>query len=336
MALESPRRAQPGPGTWTIVDTDSRMDVSSGKLNYSSGTADWDRATWLLDTPFYRRKAVFLEAQFTPTAATKDHAITWNNSASPNRASWEAGVWFASDGYVRVVDGKNSGVNIRYPYSAATSYVVRVYDGGPISFTASGGRGDFYCYIRPASDDTWTLLWRKPASAGSLTQIYAALNNKDAAGSMSWVRIRQGKLPLLAGGVGAPVTDQKVVGGASGIHSVTVVCPSSGTAGLTFRGTDDSNLWKLVLDKDNNRLDLIKREAGADTTVGSIPETWVTEKLYTLTAVTWGNYIRCFLGRNERSFTTSSFNNTGDLSGVLGSAEYFNLRVDRGETELQW
>jgi hypothetical protein len=336
VALASPRIAEPGPGEWTVTDTDSRMDVSSGKLNFTAGTADWDRCTWLLTTPFGRRKAQYLEAQYTPTAATADHVISWNNSLTGNRSAWEAGVWFGGSGHVCAVDGARRGVNVRYPYTAGTSYVVRIYDGGPFGFSHTGGRGDFFIYIRPASTTLWTLLWRKRASSGWLTQVYAALNNKTAAGSMSWIRIRPGRLPTGSGGIGLPVANQRFVGCMDGIHEVQVVCPSSGVAGLTFRGTDDSNLWKLVMDKDNNRLDLIKREAGTDTTVGSIPETWVAEKIYTLSAVTFGDYIRCFLGRAEKSYTTSTFNNTAELSGNLDNAEYFNLRCDRGNTELQW
>lgn len=336
MPLEDPRRAEPGPGHWQVRDLDQRLDVTGGQLLVTGSSTAFDRTSLLLDRSFTRRRGRYLEMEWTATSYG-DQVLAWQKSNSAGQVAWECGVRWTSDGYLGAVDDRSGYVNARYPYSLATSYIVRVYDGGPFSFTASGGRGDFFVYVRPASSSFWFLLWRKRASSSALTELYAAYNNKSAVGSSSWVRIRPAKLPTLGAGVALPVSFQKVCGGgADGLSEVVAPAPASGVAGLTFRGTDANNLWKLVMNVTAQTLDLYRRAGGVDTLVDSLPQTWQPLKPYVLAALTFGNEIRTFVGREEKMYLTHAFNNTADQSGVLDNCEYYNLRVDRSNLELQW
>jgi hypothetical protein len=326
--LVDPRIAEPGPGVWDVTDLDARLSVAGGALTIvNPASASWDRTMLLLSVPFSRRRGRFLEGQFTPTANNQDQIIGWQKSESALINAHEAGIRFGGGGFVLVADGTEY-VNPLWPYTGGTSYAFRVYDGG-------AEQGDFYYYVRATSTTTWTLIWRKRSSASFLTQLWVALNNIGHDGTMSYLRVRNGVIKNVAGFVTHPSTNQDLCGAADGIHEVQVECPASGSPGLVFRKSSSNNLWKLVLNRAGNTLDLIERNAGVDTTRATTAFTWVTGDTYLLRAVTFGDYIRCFLGRTAGPTYTSSFNNTADLTGTLADATYTDLRVDTGG-ELQW
>jgi hypothetical protein len=334
MALASPREASPGPGLWTITDLDSRLSITRSRLDIAGASAGWDRTMLLLQTPYTRHKGRYLECVFTPDFNNRDMTIAWQNAADAHLQYHEAGVRFGGGGYCLITDGNGAYVNVRYPYSAGQQYAVRIYDGGPIT-NKPGGSGDRYHYIRPTSSEAWTLLWRKPASAAPLTQVYAGLNNIDHSGHVDAVRIRSAQLLTVWGYVSLPVSGQLICQQPDGIAEVEVVSPLTGTATLTFRGDGASNFWSLTMDVDRGELKLSKTVSGVETRVMSMAVPWATNRLYRLRAVMFAGHIRTFAGRVEGPYTDDSFQSDGVAAGVAGSGTFYNLRAD-ASGDLLW
>src|SRR5947209_16032419 len=61
--------AQPGPGSWRVVDSDLRMTTNGHHLGYAAapGSPQWDRAMLQGTIPFARTPGRFLEFEITPT-----------------------------------------------------------------------------------------------------------------------------------------------------------------------------------------------------------------------------------------------------------------------------
>lgn len=334
MPLTSPREAAPGPGLWNVTDLDDRLRVTQGQLLINGASAEWDRTMMVLQTPYARHKGRYLEFEFTPDSADKDMDVAWQTDLSGSVDVHEAGIRFAATGQVVVLDGPGLPINPRYDYAGGTSYVGRIYDGGPPT-TKAGGSNDWYMYVRPSDEENWSLLWRKPASPSWLTQVYAALNNLDHTGSMNYVRIRESTLLLVHHYSARPVANSFACADADALCEVLVQCPATGTPGMNFRYTDALNYWKLEMDLAASRLDLTKVVAGTPSLVDSVVVSWRTDRLYLLRAVLIGDRITTFVGRQRGPVADDSFSNDAELFGPLGDADYYDLRADVGG-ELLW
>lgn len=321
--LVNPRLCEPGPGTLDVTDLDGRLAVSGGALTFSGASASWDRTYLSCPIAFVRKKGRFLEWQLTPTN-TGDHIVAWQKSASGVIGQHEAGVRFGGAGFVLAQDGLDP-VATGYPYSSGTSYGIRIYDGG-----------DHYAmYIRETTSSTWTILWRRTLSSAPLVTQFVGLNNIALTGSMSYIRVRPGRLPQPHHFVANPVPNELSCGHADGLTEVEIEAPAAGNPALYFRYASATNHWKLVLNRAGNTMDLVKVVAGTPSVVGTTAVTWVTGERYPFRVLHFGNYIRSFLGRLAGTLTTDAFNNTAEVIGVSTGAEFYNIRQDVGG-DLQW
>ena len=321
--LTNPRLSEPGPGTFDVVDLDGRLAVAGGALTFAGASAAWDRTYLSCPIAWSRKRGRFLEWQFTPTNVG-DMTVAWQKSASGLINGHEAGLRIGGGGFVLAQDGLDP-VAVQWPYTAGTPYAFRVYDEGT----------EFLLYARAVSSSTWTLLWRKRLSASPLVTLFIGLNNIALTGTFDYLRVRNGKIKGPAAFVAAVAVNQDVCGAADGLHEVEITAPSSGSPALVFRKTDADNLWKLVLNRAGNTMDLVKVALGTPTTVGTTAIPWTTGERYVFRALTFADKIRTFLGRAAGTLATDGFNQTAMLAGTLADARYDNLRVDTGGN-LTW
>ncbi len=314
---------------WNVQDLDSRLTINRGRLYSTASSVAWDRTSLLLETPFARHKGRYVEFSVTPDASPVRGEFGWQNSGSAFQAYTECAVGFGPNGTLLVFDGGTGTIDTGYPYAANTTYVIRVYDGGPVSLTAGGG-GDFFCYVRPGTQASFDFLWRKPAGTAPLTVLYVGFNNASLSGYVDWVRIRNAAVQLAWGYVALPVSGQSMCVAADGLLAVLVEAPATGTMTVTFRGDGGTNFWSLVMDVDRQALDLIKTVSGVSTRVMSMAIPFRPLKLYELKVFTFGSVIRTFSGRVPGPYTTDSFGAGNLVGGIVGAANCFNFRDDAG------
>jgi hypothetical protein len=93
---------------------------------------------------------------------------------------------------------------------------------------------------------------------------------------------------------------------------------SAGSAGLTFRDSDNNNLYLLTLSPTG--LTLTKKATGTSTTIGSYSFTPTTRTEYKIAVVLRGNTIKCYIDGIERISVNDSFNATATLHGLRSSS----------------
>jgi lysophospholipase L1-like esterase len=147
--LTSPRTATPGPGSVTIVDTNNKLTVSGGKLQFANGTYGNEYISPVATQLRWAGKAVI--SSFTVQNANESHHVGWGY----NNLSWSngvgTGVLFFDSGNIKYVVGNNiSTAIIVGTYSPLLTYTVAL-----VARSAGGS----LAFIKGGAYTSWTLLW---------------------------------------------------------------------------------------------------------------------------------------------------------------------------------
>jgi hypothetical protein len=317
--LVIPRLAEPGPGSWNVVDLDGRLAVNLNQLAITgAGSAAFDRTCLENPQPWERKAGRFVEFKVAPLNAG-NMRVGWQSAPGGLIAGNLALVEWDAGGVINVRDDL-AAVAVQYPYTAPGSVQhVRIYD----------TRDGFLYYVADHSTpSTWQPLWHKTASPARLAAVYLAIQNKDQQFTMDYFRVLDGVLPPPAAFLADPAPGELTCGGANALVSVEVTTPAAGNAELWFRVADSQNYWKLVQNTAGGTLDLAKVVAGVTTTVGTTAFTWTAGEPATLTALCFGDKIRTFYGRSSGPTTTDAFNQTAALTGVGPAGTCRRLRCD--------
>lgn len=319
----SPKTCQPGPGSWTVTDGDSRMSQASDNLVYAAGVSNaWDTCTLGSTVDFARRAGQFLEFEITPTTAAKDFRGGFNFRGptdavgiNPANARNEALLWFtpgfAGTGVVNLLDGLDA-IGTQYPTTLATSYLCRIYDTGT----------SFLYYIRTsaAGPSAWTLLWERITSLPAGVSIGPALNCHSQQATLAHLFVRQGmaKPPVLTAISTSPHTLYD--GTAEMLLDFELKAPATvagnGFRRFTFRGSDGQNYLYVMVDAKNSAMSLGKVTAGVDTNL-AITNTlaFMPGSFYRIRVLAFANHLRTFYGIQPGPYADSNFNQTAALFG---------------------
>jgi hypothetical protein len=333
--LPSPQLCVPGPGSWLVTDTASRMSISGGKLTYASDPSpNWDRCLLVSTLPFTRKAGRYCQFEWTPTSVEYSR-LGWNfvNAASSTGTGAngsiqynEACVYLAGSGMVLVTDGLDV-VSPLYPYATGTSYTFRVYD---------NGLGWLY-YVCPTASlpNGWVLLWERFRSFTHDTRYVLAQNNHGQTGTSAEAFVRQGLVKPPVAAHAQPGASLLLSGAADGLFDAEVRAPTNDRRKLVFRCTDPNNYWYVALDTTAQSMVLDKVVGGVDTPVATTSVLWVPGAYYRLRVLCFANHIRTFFGINSGPYTDDSFNQSAvllgtQLAGNFNDGDVINMRQQTG------
>lgn len=176
--------AEPGAGTRHVTDTESKLSIASGKLDFASGKASpayGDPGYWL-DGETRTIGRMFACELNASVLATKVLIVGWDN----NQAGDILGYGFVVTGTVNVKinDGTSITVTVGGALSTSTSYKLL------FALNSTGCQ----CFIQGGAYTYPTLLWL--ARVGTTTPLYPAIVNNSATFTSEFARVPENVLWL--------------------------------------------------------------------------------------------------------------------------------------------
>lgn len=306
--MASPRACEPGPGSWTVTDTENKISVSDGVLAFAGGKA----------SPGWGDPMVRSEASVGSAGGTALLATVVSNTG-PARIGFGAGTSnpgfrFSSSTLV-AADAGSSSVNSEYLTLPQEFAVI-------IRPASAGG---WMCRRSPGG--TWNLQW--VSAGGPNTNVVVSSYNSVATVD----NVRVVVLPTWAtesniytSFVATPANPQSATMTADGLVYVTWTPAAGETLELDIRRTDANNRWVHRCDQAGGTMKIIERNAGVETERGSSASTWTVGTAYRIGIVAVQQSIRQLVDNaTKNTYTSASFNQTATGVYLAGHSTAANL-----------
>jgi len=216
-------------GTRTVVDTGSKLSISSGKLTFASGAtvAKWNDPGLSIDS-ITRTAGLLLKASVNTSTADKRFLTGFNNNPTADAiASYKASIYFRGDDTTLNVYSNIIRVPVSV-YSADTDYPILI---------ALRGAGAFY-FVKLSG--IWKLLWID--NSENTATLYPMISSSTSTLTSDYLRIPSERwlpIPLVSDGMSnASVSD--------GLGHLEQTGLGSGGSGLSY--TDDGT-WSVAAGK---------------------------------------------------------------------------------------
>jgi hypothetical protein len=259
--LGSPLVCDPGPGSWTLVDTGNRCSKSSGALQIASGAGSYGNPR-LYAGSYPRRAGRALVWSRSASAATGDQeAIGWD-TATTGAAKPRTGFWhyqeIESDPLVAAVYCDANEVTL---VAGTTYHYAVVLRSTGAYYLVSGGAF--------ATRPNWKLYWVDRTVSDAT--VYAMLTHKNAATVTDAIRVVdfggawRTDYGLAVSRVAAPVTGETITTPVEHLTEFTWTPVASEVLNIRFRRTDDNNCWIYRLTQATGAVELISKTGGVET-----------------------------------------------------------------------
>ncbi len=312
--LASPRTAEPGPGTLTLIDPADQLSISGAALQVAGGDgAGWVRGFYGT-TGLARMAGRSLVVSFTQVSGSAYAPLVWSRSAgivAPNSAG-------TSDHALR----QNAGNPQIYINGTAGPAHNVVMTAGAIVLRAAGA---FYLY---QLSGVWSLEWVD--NAQNTATLYAEFSNFNGVGAIQDFTVADiggnwaTAYGLATSRIAVTIADDTTTMTADGLIEHTITAATGITQELIVRRTDDSNCWIVRMDQTGSTCALIEKNAGVETSRSSVAQTWTNGTGYRIVAYCVGNAIDVYVASViKATYTSATFNNTA--TGV---------KVSRAGTDL--
>jgi hypothetical protein len=295
--LASPRTAEPGPGTWTIVDTGNKLAISDGKLSNAGNSGNGD--------PRFYGESVSRIAGRTLVGKTIFSSISgfsfgWHaNSSDMGKPipGWIGGG--GGDSYLRTAE---EALIFELGISNNNNWAIVLRSTGALMFR------------------DLVLVWVD--GAGSTSPLFPGMGARTSTPS-HWIGTLDNfcvvDLPapfdtdfgLATQRIASATAGATATAEANALVEFTWTAATGETLELDVRRTDDDNRWILRCAQAGSTIKLIERNAGVETERASAAQTWTNGTAYRIVAIVDGNVIRTFVATIAKStYSSATFNNT--------------------------
>ncbi len=303
--LASPRTCEPGPGTLTITDVDSRFSISAGSLVIASAATACVALSGTLSRVTGR--AVFMDVSGVGGA---NYVKLDASSSSDQRDE----IWFLNSLVAIQCDGGGNVVTVDGGVSTLSRFFIIIRPNGCI-FIRKVGSDYVVLYITNVLTDT---------VAARLTCLGSATGTCD---NLSIVDLADGfstDYGIATNRVAVPSVGETTTSEANALIEQTWTAVTGQTWNLYTRRTDDSNQWATRLDQTGSTIKLIEINAGVETERASAAQTLTNGVAYRVIVIQDGNSIKNFVANvAKNSYASATFQNTA--TGV---------KTDRAGTDL--
>jgi len=163
--------ATPGPGTRTVVDTESKLTITGGALSFAGGKASpaWgDPGIWYGSLPLVRLAGRLLLANVALTLTNQPIQIGFDANLV---GAMNVPIWFSSSGTILESTGQAIAAY------TATTYKIAVV------LRSTGA----YLLLKGGAFSSWTLLWQMFSDTNS--PLYAAISNNAQIATIDNLRV---------------------------------------------------------------------------------------------------------------------------------------------------
>lgn len=313
--IASPRTCEPGPGTWTLVQTDGQFSITLDELVFPAQATPVFGDLYGVGSSLARLAGRALYARVLFNAANKDFWIGFNNDNTPansNLAGIHAFRTGSTFGLSSNVDFVNDGT-----YSSALYYdmVVVMRSAGAL-FIAKGG-----------AYSNWELIYvgNSGTAAG-----FPAFSNFDMSGKIAQIRVSDLPAPfntdygLITARAASAIANDTLTHTANGMVEAQRTFVTNDVYDLSVRGTDDNNRWIVRCDQAGGTVKLFEKNAGVETQRATASQTFPNTVTRRIAARFNGNTIYMDVdGAAKGSYGSASFQNTATIAKTNLAASDF-------------
>lgn len=310
--ITSPRTAEPGPGTLTIVDTENKLSISGGRLICAGGKA----------TPQLGDPGVWSSVNARVAGLCVTTLISRDSTSTFTQVGWstastqiiDQGVYLVSAGRINVV--VNTGLNFE-----VGNYVAdQDYDFGVVARNTG-----FFLFVKGGAFSEWTLLWVD--DVGGSANLFGAFAVFNGSGDFDKLRV----LDLPANGYTIwsddyGIADDRLAGARSALDTFThsadciiefeaTTLPSVGNIDVAFRQQDSTHEWIIRINSAGD-LDLIEDDAGETQRATAVAALLGGERIVVIAD---DNVIRCYHDNTLAWTYSAAANFITETSGELTS-----------------
>jgi hypothetical protein len=318
--LASPRSAEPGPGTLTLVQTDGQFSISSAKLSFPVQTTPaWG------DLGFHGASQSRIAGRAV-LATVRVNAINtyafwgWDDSSALSQASTiETFVLNGGNSRLARWTAGSFAPDELFAHAATTDYQ------SAIILRGAGA----YLLLKGGVLSNWTLVW--VSNTGTTTPLYPVFNNFNTVGTLDLFRVLDLAAPF---DTDYGLATQRLSGSQSAgqtftheancvLEYVQTTMPSGGGTNsiITFRRQDDNNRWAVGCNE-TGALFLLEYIAGVQNIRGLVGA--VMASGHRVVVVADGSTIRVYTNNVLRITYTSASNfatmTAGKVETLAGSS----------------
>lgn len=321
--LTSPRTCEPGPGTWTILDTENKLSIVSDTLAYAGGGASASGDPHLYAAAVTRAVGVGLYCRYRYTATT-DNAplrVGFHSAVPTSGANINAQVFtIVSSTQTITLVGESGGGGIGNGGNEA--FAVNTYYHLIMVLRSTGAFG----IVKGGVYTDWTLL--VPSVFNSSATLYPLIA-RGLGAQRTPTDIEKAKVFQFIGGSvwlnDYGIATERYAGSISAGQAFThegncliewaqTTRPSSGDTFIQFRKQDASNYWRVGIDS-GGAMNLVEVVAGAPTTRATAAA--VVSSGHRIVIVADGTIIRGYSNNVLRWTYSSASNFSSATSGLV-------------------
>lgn len=315
--LTSPRTAEPGPGTLTLVQTDGQFSIVDGVLQIPAQTTP-DQASLGFYTGTYAREAGrFVYGKLSRSGAGNDYYpyIAWGSSAENLPASInnpELSAAFTINGNISTIA---LGTNAYILFETNVDYEFL------LMLRGTGG----FIFARGGLFSTWQLLTVKTTGTGATLR--PTMNTYTGpASTMSAFLVGdleetpyQSDYGIATNRIASPSDGEITTSEADAIIEFTWTAATGETLELDTRRIDNDNRWIVRCSQAGSTVKLIERNAGAETERFSAAQTFTNGTPYRIVVRQIGIRIDVTINATfKNAYDTSPFNSAATGVKVSG------------------
>jgi len=304
--LTSPRTCEPGPGTFTAVDTGNNMSISSGALVWSANAGSADP---LLNSGPYTPSSGLAGYMREKQGSTNTKIRGWG--AADNNYPW---AFSLQRSYTRE---DSSAVSIGHPNTAGTWYkrvlVMRSVGG----FFVTDGKL-LWVYKDydwgPGANHWWA--FSQSNETVELQVDETAVLSLPANGYTAW----ETEFGPATDYNETPSTGATLTGEADAVHEFTWTAATGETLEWMIRRTDDTSTWSIRCDQAGSTIKTIEINSG-ETERASTAQTWTNATDYRIVVTADDEEIKNYVANTAKNtYSSASFNKTATGVKITGFA----------------
>lgn len=305
--LSSPRNAEPGPGTLTLVQVDGEFSISSNKLNFP-----------VQATPAYPDQGFYSDGLSRLAGRSIVCTVRLSTVHEVFPATWATSQTLSFGGFANVEAGVYTNTSSLYAVAkVSTGYAVSdaLTIATDYKFAIVLRSVGAFIFIKGGAFAEWTLL--SVSAEGATGTLYPAFENSRAVGTLDTFRVIDLASPydtdwgIVSQRTASPTANATITSEANADIEFTWTAVTGETMELSVRRTDDNNRWIIRGDQAGSTVKLIKVEAGVESEAASAAQTWTNGTGYRLFIVQDGNTIKGHIANVLKwTYASASFNNT--------------------------
>lgn len=310
--LGTPLNAEPGPGQWTVADTNNRYSKANGQLVRSAGAV---ASAWT-DPQMYTADVTnevglaFYTAIRTSVSTSSNGSIGADNKINANTANLLAH-FLEYNQHQPYVNGTVITTHLEWGAESATTLVIPA----PVELLVIS-RNPGAWYLQRVKDGNWRVVWVDGVTSSTTLKLRTNDNNRpfvlDEAGITNGLpSVWKDRYGIATARTATTANGSTSTAEANALIEHTITAATGVTQELMVRRVDDSNCIIVRMDQGGSTVKIIEVNGGVETEKASAAQTWTNGTQYRIVVTIHGYTMRVHVANVYKvGWTSARLNST--------------------------